>query len=65
MQSLAWADDTHLIAWAQDRTTGDSSKSRYRLVLVEVTGKQEVIPLTGWTGALSRPNWRPVLTTTP
>jgi hypothetical protein len=34
-------------------------------VLVEMTGKQEVIPLTGWTGALSRPNWMPVLTTTP
>ncbi|MBB3725202.1 hypothetical protein [Nonomuraea dietziae] len=27
--------------------------------------KQEVAPLTGWTGALSLPNWMPVLTTTP
>ncbi|RVX46293.1 hypothetical protein EDD27_9168 [Nonomuraea polychroma] len=65
VQSLAWADDTHLIAWAQDRATADSSKSRYRLVLVDVTGKQEVTPLTGWTGTLSRPNWMPVLTTEP
>ncbi|MEU4232571.1 hypothetical protein AB0F17_50445 [Nonomuraea sp. NPDC026600] len=65
LQSLAWADDTHLIAWAQDRATVDSSKSRYRLVLVDVTGKQKVTPLTGWTGTLSRPNWMPVLTTEP
>ncbi|MFI7640817.1 hypothetical protein [Nonomuraea sp. NPDC049400] len=65
LRSLAWADDTHLIAWAQDRATADSNKSRYRLVLVDVAGKQEVTPLTGWTGARSRPNWMPVLTTTP
>ncbi|MEV0200932.1 hypothetical protein [Nonomuraea sp. NPDC050691] len=62
-QSLAWADDTHLIAWAQDRA--NSSTSRYRLVLVDVTGKQKVIPLTGWTDALSRPNWMPFFTATP
>lgn len=65
MRSLAWADDTHLIAWAQDRATAGSGKSRYRLVVVDVTGKQEVTPLTGWTGTLSRPNWMPVLTTEP
>ncbi|MFI7135727.1 hypothetical protein ACIBQ1_59485 [Nonomuraea sp. NPDC050153] len=61
MQLLAWADDTHLIAWAQH---GATNNSRYRLVLIDVTGKQQVTPLTGWTGALPRPNWMPVFTTT-
>ncbi|MGN9837291.1 hypothetical protein ACTMTI_04100 [Nonomuraea sp. H19] len=63
MRSLAWADDTHLIAWAKDRETG--GKSRYRLVLVSVAGKQAVTPLTGWTDVLDRPNWIPAFTAEP
>ncbi|MGP3919528.1 TolB family protein [Nonomuraea sp. 10N515B] len=56
---LAWADDTHLIAWMAD-TGGD--KSRYRLVLVDVTGKPEFTALTGWTDRLTRPSWLPSFT---
>lgn len=61
VQLLAWADDTHLIAWAQE--TG--GRSRYRLVLVGVTGAQKVTPLTGWTDPLVRSSWRPVFTAVP
>ncbi|WP_188194100.1 WD40 repeat domain-containing protein [Nonomuraea sp. SYSU D8015] len=59
VRSLAWADDTHLIAWMQE--SGDSS--RYRLVLVRVAGEQEVTPLTGWTDP--RSTWWPSFTSEP
>ncbi|TMR96319.1 hypothetical protein [Nonomuraea basaltis] len=63
LQSLAWADDTNLIAWARDREITDGAKSRYRLVLVGVEGEQPVTPLTGWTAPSSHLEWVPAFTT--
>ncbi|MGP3961604.1 hypothetical protein ACTWPT_36965 [Nonomuraea sp. 3N208] len=57
---LTWTDDTHLIAWATDRSAAGAF--RFRLVLVDVEDPREVTPLTGWTDRLARPDWLPAFT---
>jgi hypothetical protein len=59
VRSLAWADDTHLVAWMQEA----GATARYRLVLVGVEGEQEVTPLTGWSDP--RTTWWPSFTPEP
>jgi hypothetical protein len=61
-QLLAWADNSHLIAWD---TTGGTSEFANRLVIVTV-GSNEETPLTGTqdtkTGEPSPARWEPLFT---
>ncbi|MFJ6896681.1 WD40 repeat domain-containing protein [Streptomyces hokutonensis] len=56
-QLLAWADDSHLIAW--ERTTGLDAPYVPRLVLVTI-GSDKVVPLSGTYKNIEKVVWKPV-----